>query len=231
MKAELSFTSLLFIVAGIHEAAAQSSYSVSSFDSTKIQSNSVACNQAYQTIIPGCSSSDFIASNPCSQACLAGLNSIQDMVVQSCKGVTVPNTSMLAYFAAGRGTSQVCTALKMTAAGTSAQPTTLATSIRPTATAAPETAPKESPAAEAPKAGETAPAEPKAETPKAETAGEPKAAEGSKEGEPAINGGDTKMSLPSGTVIAIVVVVVIVSAVGIIVGISLYSKYYTSKPK
>jgi hypothetical protein len=163
---------------------AQATYTLSSFDQTPITNLSPACSTVYNTTIPNCAAYDFVATNPCTANCITSLEGIQTEAQAACAGQTTPETSMLRYFQAGTGVTELCT--KQKTGGLTSASTTLATSARGTSTA----------------------------TSRSSATGA------------VIYGGDTTMSLPRSTVIAIIIVVVVAVAVLAVVATIIYRKVY-----
>jgi len=187
-------SSHILLVASVSAQVSQALvvYSLASFDQSQATSLSPACSQVYNADISGCSAPDFLATNPCSSNCIAGLTSIQTQAQEACANDPAPMNSMLGYFTAGQGVKEMCISQKA-----KASPTTLITSAISSPTGHSTTAPLASATSMSPAALESQAA-----------------------------AGQTGMSLPQGTIIAIVVAVVVAVALLAVVFTAIARKSY-----
>jgi hypothetical protein len=145
MKFLTAISSILVVISQIHLVCAQSSitYTISTFDQTKLTGLSLACDNVYNANISSCQMTDFLPSIPCTSSCITSLNGIQTEAQAACSGVPVSPSSMLSLFVNGSGVQELCTTQKLASS-------TLTTSITSgTMTPSGTTSPTSSPSASA----------------------------------------------------------------------------------
>ncbi|KAK5664335.1 hypothetical protein OQA88_556 [Cercophora sp. LCS_1] len=121
-------------------ASTASALTLSNFQLITSSGTPIACILAYNSVIPGCSLSDFQRDSTCSAACAAGLASTQETVRAVCDGVNAPGTTVLAQALAGNLVGLLCPSVgtttsskqTSTATQTQTQPTTSSTASRTT---------------------------------------------------------------------------------------------------
>ena len=74
----------------------------------QINGFSPACTSAYNTPIPGCKPSDFSSNGPCSEACIAGLQTITNLLNSACAGTQADPSSLIGHFFQGTGVTALC---------------------------------------------------------------------------------------------------------------------------
>lgn len=89
----------------------------------RIENLPSGCQSAYTRTIQGCQASDFNTSNRCSASCLNGLVEIQRAITSSCRGVDVPETSIIGVFLLGQGIPALCPNAVVTTVGISSSTT------------------------------------------------------------------------------------------------------------
>lgn len=110
-------------------AATTSAVQLANFQPIRIEN--AQCRAAYTTNIEGCQSSDFDpkATAKCSEACVAGLKKIGEVVKRVCRDVDVGETSIIGVFQNGIGVAALCPVI--------ATPSPPASSARPQTSAQP----------------------------------------------------------------------------------------------
>ncbi|MCJ1238584.1 hypothetical protein MMC14_006574 [Varicellaria rhodocarpa] len=74
----------------------------------QINGFSPACTNAYNTPIPGCSPLDFASNRPCSNTCIAGLQTITSLLNSACAGTQADPSSLIGHFFQGTGVTALC---------------------------------------------------------------------------------------------------------------------------
>ena len=109
----LLLLSALWLFTTAAPALAQAaSYSIATFDERDISDGlTSACARVYIQAIPNCRAADFAGINACSSACQSSLQTVQQEAITSCLATSnnLPSTSMLTYFAEGKGVEEICT--------------------------------------------------------------------------------------------------------------------------
>ncbi|KAK3934933.1 hypothetical protein QBC46DRAFT_398670 [Diplogelasinospora grovesii] len=89
-------------------ATTASALSLSNFQLITSSSVSISCILAYNTPIPGCSTTDFTQGNTCSSSCLSGLDKIQATLEAVCGSADVSPTSVLGQAISGNLVNLLC---------------------------------------------------------------------------------------------------------------------------
>ena len=67
-----------------------------------------ACTRAYNTLIPGCTPSDFNKNGPCSADCINGLQVISALINSACQGTVADPATLIQLFLEGKGVVALC---------------------------------------------------------------------------------------------------------------------------
>ena len=67
-----------------------------------------ACTRAYNSLIPGCTPSDFNQNGPCSADCINGLQVISALINSACQGTVADPTTLIQLFLEGKGVVALC---------------------------------------------------------------------------------------------------------------------------
>ncbi|MCJ1283947.1 hypothetical protein MMC26_003278 [Xylographa opegraphella] len=108
LRRKFAFGSLLVLSSSpiLSQASSASSISLSSFQ--QIYGFSATCTAAYNTDIPGCTTSDFTSNNPCSISCISGLEVISALLNSACQGTEADPSTLIGLFFHGNGVSALC---------------------------------------------------------------------------------------------------------------------------
>jgi hypothetical protein len=125
MKLLIDFLFFNFILFNIQFVVAQgssTSYTIATFDASKLTGLSSGCQNVYNAVIPNCGMSDFLPTLSCSSTCISSLLTIQSEAQAACQDSQISSNSLLSSFVNGSGAQELCASQKATQA-------TLATSI------------------------------------------------------------------------------------------------------
>ncbi|PVI05170.1 hypothetical protein DM02DRAFT_108897 [Periconia macrospinosa] len=100
---------------------ATQSISLSNF-TPRIENLPNTCQNAYTSAIQGCTKDDFASNARCSASCIQGLTRITTVVTQNCKGVNVPETSIIGVFLLNKGVEALCPSARATSSAASSPP-------------------------------------------------------------------------------------------------------------
>ncbi|MCJ1474897.1 hypothetical protein MMC13_003557 [Lambiella insularis] len=101
-------TFLLCFLISFTAASSSPSTSLNLSDFQQINGFDSACTVAYNTPIPGCSTSDFTSNNPCSLTCINGLEVITILLGSACQGIEADPTTLIGQFFEGNGIKALC---------------------------------------------------------------------------------------------------------------------------
>jgi hypothetical protein len=96
------------VVASILCLATASSPGINLSDFQQINGFSSPCTAAYNTPIPGCTADDFTGMNPCSAACISGLEEITALLNSACQGTEADPSTLIGKFFQGTGVNALC---------------------------------------------------------------------------------------------------------------------------
>ncbi|MCJ1433163.1 hypothetical protein MMC27_002522 [Xylographa pallens] len=108
LRREVAFGPLLLLLSVPVPSKASSSPSISLSQFQEINGFSATCTAAYNTDIPGCTTSDFTSNNPCSINCISGLEAISALLNSACQGTEADPNTLIGLFFEGNGVSALC---------------------------------------------------------------------------------------------------------------------------
>ncbi|MCJ1375150.1 hypothetical protein MMC20_006384 [Loxospora ochrophaea] len=66
------------------------------------------CNNAYNTPLAGCTSSDFTKGAPCSANCIASIETVDQLVIMDCEGAATDPKTLIGQILRGNGIRAIC---------------------------------------------------------------------------------------------------------------------------